>query len=98
MKILSIMICTFSILMLASGLNAENRSNDPNLSNASTEKSISVGSDDLGKRKPAQIQKEDSSLFSQQCCKICTRGKACGNSCISKKYRCHKPRGCACDG
>lgn len=33
-----------------------------------------------------------------QCCKICTTGKACGNSCISRKYTCRKPPGCACDG
>lgn len=32
------------------------------------------------------------------CCRICTVGKACGNSCISKKYKCHKGRGCACNG
>jgi hypothetical protein len=32
------------------------------------------------------------------CCKICTTGKACGDSCISKSYTCHKPSGCACDG
>jgi hypothetical protein len=33
-----------------------------------------------------------------QCCKICTVGKACGDSCISRDYQCHKPTGCACDG
>ena len=32
------------------------------------------------------------------CCKICRKGKACGDSCISKKYICHKPPGCACNG
>ena len=31
------------------------------------------------------------------CCKICTVGKACGNSCISRSYTCHQPPGCACD-
>ena len=31
------------------------------------------------------------------CCKICRKGKACGNSCISRAKTCHKPRGCACD-
>jgi hypothetical protein len=31
------------------------------------------------------------------CCKVCTTGKACGNSCISRKKTCHKPPGCACD-
>jgi hypothetical protein len=32
------------------------------------------------------------------CCKICTTGKACGDSCISRNYTCHQPPGCACDG
>src|SRR5262245_3341916 len=33
----------------------------------------------------------------EQCCRICTRGQACGNSCISAAYTCRKGRGCACD-
>jgi len=36
--------------------------------------------------------------LSRTCCKICRRGKACGNSCINKAYTCHRPAGCACDG
>ena len=32
-----------------------------------------------------------------QCCKICRKGKACGNSCIRASYTCRKGRGCACD-
>jgi hypothetical protein len=32
------------------------------------------------------------------CCKICTKGKACGNSCIARWKTCHKGRGCACNG
>jgi hypothetical protein len=32
------------------------------------------------------------------CCKVCTKGKACGNSCIAKDKKCHQPPGCACDG
>lgn len=31
------------------------------------------------------------------CCKICSKGKACGDSCISRDYECHQPPGCACD-
>jgi competence protein ComEC len=31
------------------------------------------------------------------CCKVCTRGKACGNTCINASYTCHQPPGCACD-
>ena len=34
----------------------------------------------------------------QACCKICSKGKACGNSCISRDKQCHQPPGCACDG
>ena len=32
------------------------------------------------------------------CCKVCKKGKACGDSCISKSKTCHKAPGCACDG
>jgi len=32
-----------------------------------------------------------------QCCKVCSKGKACGNSCIRADYNCHKGAGCACD-
>ncbi len=31
------------------------------------------------------------------CCKICRKGKACGNSCISRTKTCSKGKGCACD-
>jgi hypothetical protein len=32
------------------------------------------------------------------CCKVCSVGKACGNSCISRDKTCHVGQGCACDG
>lgn len=32
-----------------------------------------------------------------KCCKVCSAGKACGDSCISRRYTCRKGRGCACD-
>ena len=31
------------------------------------------------------------------CCKHCSKGKACGDSCININYECHQPVGCACD-
>jgi hypothetical protein len=34
----------------------------------------------------------------RQCCKICRKGKACGDSCINRAYTCHRPPGCACNG
>lgn len=35
---------------------------------------------------------------SSGCCKVCTNGQACGDSCISWSYTCHKGPGCACQG
>lgn len=32
------------------------------------------------------------------CCKVCKKGKACGDSCIAESSRCTKPPGCACNG
>lgn len=34
----------------------------------------------------------------QFCCRYCCRGQPCGNSCISRSYRCNTPPGCACWG
>jgi hypothetical protein len=34
----------------------------------------------------------------QACCKVCRKGKACGDTCISRDKECHTPPGCACDG
>ena len=39
----------------------------------------------------------DTCIPVEQCCKICSKGKACGNTCISQSYTCHKGRGCACN-
>lgn len=33
-----------------------------------------------------------------RCCKVCKKGKACGDSCIARNKECHKGKGCACDG
>ncbi len=32
------------------------------------------------------------------CCKVCKKGKACGDSCIARDKECHKGKGCACNG
>jgi len=34
----------------------------------------------------------------QLCCRICRKGKACGDSCINRQLQCHQPPGCACNG
>lgn len=33
-----------------------------------------------------------------KCCKVCKKGKACGDTCIARDKVCHQPPGCACDG
>jgi hypothetical protein len=32
------------------------------------------------------------------CCKVCKKGKACGDSCIAADAHCKKGKGCACNG
>jgi hypothetical protein len=41
---------------------------------------------------------EQAGAPSAQCCKICRKGKACGDTCISRQDTCHAGPGCACDG
>ena len=57
-----------------------------------TEKEI----EDLIARTTKIVDDEDKGV-STPCCKTCTGGKACGNSCISQDKTCTKPKGCACD-
>ena len=33
----------------------------------------------------------------RNCCKYCDKGKACGDTCISRSKTCHTPPGCACN-
>jgi len=35
---------------------------------------------------------------SASCCRVCTKGKACGDSCIARWKSCLKEPGCACNG
>jgi len=35
-------------------------------------------------------------VTSPSCCRVCSTGKPCGNSCISRDKQCHQPPGCAC--
>lgn len=37
-------------------------------------------------------------LLHASCCKVCSKGKACGDSCISQDRQCTRGGGCACDG
>jgi hypothetical protein len=35
--------------------------------------------------------------FGGECCKTCSKGKACGDSCIARDKSCNVGPGCACD-
>lgn len=39
----------------------------------------------------------DPATGTRVCCRVCSRGKACGNSCIAAWKTCHRGVGCACD-
>lgn len=46
---------------------------------------------------PTDSYDNDDNYRSSWCCKYCSKGKACGDSCINVNYTCHKGPGCACD-
>lgn len=48
--------------------------------------------------RPANGAEAPTELAQRQdrCCKHCTKGQPCGNTCISAKARCKSPPGCAC--
>jgi hypothetical protein len=43
------------------------------------------------------VPDEPACIPRDECCRVCDRGKACGNSCIKATYNCHKGRGCSCN-
>lgn len=45
----------------------------------------------------AEPQEEPWTRPTRSCCKVCSTGKACGDSCIAAWKTCRKGRGCACD-
>lgn len=53
-------------------------------------------------RMSIRVQSDDAlggpDVVSAECCKVCRKGKACGDSCIARSKQCTKGPGCACDG
>jgi hypothetical protein len=47
-------------------------------------------------RPPINIEGRTLAATAKECCKHCSKGKPCGNSCIAKSKTCHQPPGCAC--
>jgi hypothetical protein len=54
---------------------------------------------ELENTKPRTRADESASFDTEQrsCCRYCSKGKACGNSCIAASKTCHQGLGCACD-
>ncbi len=46
---------------------------------------------------PAEESTDDDCTPRDECCRVCKKGKACGDSCIQKLLTCHQDEGCACD-
>ncbi|HEX6963766.1 MAG TPA: hypothetical protein VF175_18000 [Lacipirellula sp.] len=43
-----------------------------------------------------QIEGRTLAATAKECCKHCSKGKPCGNSCIARNKTCRQPPGCAC--
>jgi|GEM_PF-2068027 len=52
--------------------------------------------DDARRQRPAAAEERRSYPRERSCCKVCSSGCACGDSCISCSKTCRKGRGCAC--
>jgi hypothetical protein len=59
------------------------------------EEADTVAPYDLDSFEPVELIGDE---LASRCCKVCKKGKACGDSCIARSKTCHKGRGCACDG
>lgn len=46
---------------------------------------------------PPQTAPAPAPPVTRNCCRICTTGKACGDSCINRSFNCYRGVGCACD-
>ena len=62
---------------------------------STNDNSLPGASNSSSRTKPVPLIKQKTS---RSCCKICRKGKACGNSCIARNKTCHKSGGCACNG
>jgi hypothetical protein len=47
-------------------------------------------------QQPALSDMREAPQVAQACCKHCTKGQPCGNTCISAKAKCKTAPGCAC--
>jgi hypothetical protein len=43
-----------------------------------------------------EFQQSERAAADKQCCKVCSKGTPCEDTCIEKDDVCHVPPGCAC--
>lgn len=92
-------VCSFAAIVLAVGGTAV-FAGDIVVDNlgAQTRPALSIYDTNSWQRLLAIGNGSDATVWKAACCKVCRKGKACGNSCISRNYTCRKGPGCACDG
>ncbi|GAB3294253.1 hypothetical protein GCM10027450_14820 [Pseudidiomarina andamanensis] len=88
-----------STIFFAQSVIAQDISTIPNNVN-STVQSVNVECNDVVVELNDSFSKASPDEISEyaKCCKVCRKGKACGDSCISRSKNCNKGKGCACDG
>ena len=86
--LLAAVVCLFSI---SAGISADLRSSgEPNADWVKVDRSASGRAANrlLGNEEPTEVP--------AACCKVCTKGKPCGDTCIAQDKTCHVGPGCAC--
>ena len=88
----------FLTLLIAFGFAHADSSTDKNGVATSIESSVTID-DQANCASPDGSSSADSLMAdAKKCCKVCKKGKACGDSCIAKSKTCTKGPGCACNG
>lgn len=85
--ICALAVCLFS---LSSAAQADTNSADSTRSEIST--LLAAAADSAGER----FQLSGRQVTAKKCCKVCTKGKPCGDTCIAQDKVCHVGPGCAC--
>ena len=86
MRALLLALCLLAVPALADSPQPEVTTTERAANALAYEPSLEFGGDPAGWTQLAQA-----------CCKICRKGKACGDSCIARDKSCRKGAGCACD-
>lgn len=90
-------LCVLGFLFLFISINSSAEVIDINIESknhpiyCSQDKQVNVQVQSIGFTYDEASDRKPSS-----CCRVCTVGKPCGNSCINVSYACTRPPGCAC--